>query len=185
MINKLPLVLRSKVGLVVVGGVMVAAVGATAGLAVTGAMGHSLVAGQTPTPAQCASDDHTSGHTTSQSDDRDERDDQSDNQHVARGTITTVDTASSSFVLTQCNGTTTTVEVSTKTTFEGSSVHSLGDLKAGLFVDAEGTPQSNGRFSASSVHVEANSSDDDHDGSDSDDYHSGSGTSTPATGSGD
>jgi hypothetical protein len=182
MINKLTLVLRSKVGLAVVGGLLVAAVGATAGLAMTGATAHLLAAGQTPSPAQCASDDHTSAHpTSSPTDDRDEPDDQGENQHAVQGTITSVDTANSSFVVTQCNGTTTTVEVSAKTTFD-QSVRSFADLKVGLFVDVEGTLQSNGSLTASGVHVEENGSGDEHDGSDGDDHDGRGGTSTPATG---
>jgi hypothetical protein len=185
MINKLALLLRNKVGLAVVGGLVVAAVGATAGLTVTGATAHLLAAGQTPSPAQCASDDDGSGHpTSSPTDDRDEQGDQSENQHAVQGTITSVDTASSSFVVTQCNGTTTTVEVSAKTTFD-QSVRSFADLKVGVFVDVEGTLQSNGSFSASRVHVEENGSGDEHDGSDGDGHDSGGGTSTPSAGSGD
>jgi hypothetical protein len=188
MINKLALLLRSKVGLAVVGGLLVAAVGATAGLAVTGATAHLLAAGQTPSPAQCASDDHGSGHTSSQTNDRDETDDQGENQHAVQGTITSVDTANSSFVITQCNGTTTAVEVSAKTTFDH-SVQGVADLKVGLFVDVKGTLQSNGSFTASRVHVEEKASGDDHDGSDGDDHHGGGGTNIPSTipstGSGD
>ena len=185
MINKLALLLRSKMGLAVVGALLVAAVGATAGLAVTGATAHLLAAGQTPSAAQCASDEHSSGHpTSSPSDDRDEPDDQGENQHAVQGTVTSVDTANSSFVVTQCNGTTTTVEVSTKTTFD-QSVRSFADLKVGLFVDVEGTLQSNGSFTANRVHVEENGSDEEHEGSDGDDHHGGKSTSTPAPGSGD
>jgi hypothetical protein len=185
MISKLSLLLRSKLGLVVVGGVLVAAVGATTGLAVTGATAHLLAAGQTPSSTQCASSDHSSSHTSSQSDDdRNERDDQGDNQHAVQGTITSVDTANSSFVLTQCDGTTTTVQISSKTSF-GESMHGLADLKAGLFVQVEGILQSNGTFTASSVHVEQNTSGDDHDGSDGDHDDGATGTSTPSTHSGD
>ena len=172
-------------GLAVAGGLLVAAVGATAGLAVTGATAHLLAAEQTPSPAQCASDDHSSAHpSSSPTHDRDETDDQGENQHAVQGTITSVDTANSSFVITQCNGTTTTVEVSAKTTFD-QSVRSFADLKVGLFVDVEGTLHSNGSFTASRVHVEETGSGDDHDGSDSDDHHGGSSTSTPGPGSGD
>jgi hypothetical protein len=185
MINKLTLVLRSKVGLALVGGLLVAAVGATAGLAVTGATAHLLAAGQTPSPAQCASDDHSSGHTSSgPSDDRDESDEQGEHQHAVQGTVTSVDTATSSFVVTQCNGTTSTVEVSANTTFD-QSVRSFADLKAGLFVDVEGTLQSTGRFTASRVHVEQSGSGDEHEGSDGDDHDGGGGTGTPAPGADD
>jgi hypothetical protein len=181
MINKLMPMFRSKLGLAVVGGLLFAVVGATIGLAVTGATAHLLAAGQTPSPAQCASDDHSNDHTSTPSDVRVEADDQGENQHAVRGTITSVDTANSSFVITQCNGVTTTVEVSTKTTF-GHSVRRLADLKVGFFVDVEGTAQSNGRFTANRIHVEENGSDDEHDGADSDDHDSG--TRTPATGAG-
>jgi hypothetical protein len=182
MINNLMPMLRSKLGLAVVGGLLFAAIGATAGLAVTGAAAHLSAAGaQTPSPAQCASDDDGSGHTSTQSDDRDEADDQGENQPAVQGAITSVDPANSSFVVTQCNGTTTTVEVSAKTTFD-QSARSFADLKVGLFVDVEGSVQSNGSFTASRVHVEENSSGDEHDGSDSDDHDSGSSSGTPATG---
>jgi hypothetical protein len=183
MINRLSLLLRSKVGLAVVGGLLVAAVGATAGLAVIGATGHLLAAGQTPSPAQCTSDDHSGDHTSSQTDDRDETNDQSENQHAVQGTVTSVDTANSSFVLMQCNGTTKTVEVSAKLKFDH-GIRSFADLKVGLFVDVQDTLQSNGSLTASNVHVEENASGDDDDGSDSG-YHGGSGTSTPTTGSDD
>lgn len=181
MINNLTHMLRSKLGLVVVGGLLFAALGAAAGLAMTGATARLLAAGQTPSPAQCASDDHSSGHTSTQSDDRDEADDQGENHHAVQGTITSVDTTNSSFVVTQCNGTTTTVEVSANTRFDH-SVQSLADLKVGLFVDVEGTVQSNGGFTAVRVHVEEKGSDDEHDGSDGDDHDSG--TRTPTTGTG-
>jgi len=185
MISKLSLLLRSKMGLAVVGGVLVATVAATTGLAVTAARAHLLVAGQTPTPAQCASDDHNSGPTSSQSDDRDSRDTPGDNQHVVQGTITSIDTANSSFVLTQCDGSTATVDVSPMTKFDN-DIHGLAGLKEGLFVDVEGISHSSGSFTASSVHVEPNGSDDDHDGSDGDEQHSSTGgTSTPGIESGD
>jgi hypothetical protein len=184
MINTLSLLLRSKVRLAVVGGLLVAAVGVTAGLAVTGATGHLFAAGQTSSPAQCASDDHGSGRTSSQTVDRDETRDQNENHHAVQGTITSVDTANSTFVLMQCNGTTTTVEVSAKTTLD-QGVQGVADLKVGVFVEVEGTLQSNGHFTASSVHVEENGTGDDHDGSDDNDHHGAVGTSTPATGSGD
>jgi Domain of unknown function (DUF5666) len=185
MINKLTLVLRSKVGLAVAGGLLVAAVGATAGLAVTGTTVHLLAAGQTPSAAQCASDDHSSAHpSSSPSDDRDESDAQGENQHAVQGTITSVDTATSSFVVTQCNGTTTTVEVSKKTMFDH-GVPGVAELKVGLFVDVEGTLHSTGSFTASRVNVEENASGNDHEGSDGDDHDGRGGTSTPAPGSRD
>jgi hypothetical protein len=187
MINKLALLLKSKVALVALGTLLVAAVSATAVVAASNRGTLAPIAGQTPSPAhQCSSGDHGTGHTTSTSkDNRGEGNDRDENRHDLTGTITSIDTSNSSFVLTQCDGTTRTVTVSTKTRFEDEP-RSFKDLKVGLSVEVEGNLQSNGTFTATSVHREQNDSNDDHDGSDSggsDDgnHHAG----TPAAGTGD
>jgi hypothetical protein len=180
MMNRLALLLRNKVALVSLGAVLVAAVSATAVLAATGGAPHLSLTSPISSPAQCASEDHSSAHTSTQTSEQNETDDSGESQHAVQGTILSVDSTNSSFVLTQCDGTTTTVEVSSKTQF-GESARGLADLKAGLFVEVEGTLQSTGHFTASSVDVEENTSGDDHDGSSGDDDDGSRGTSTPST----
>jgi len=187
MLNRLGLLLRNKVAVIGLAAVLVAAVSTTVVLVAHGAAPHLSLASPTASPAQCASEDHGSAHTGTPTSDRDETDETSWSQHMLQGTITSIDSTTSSFVLTQCDGTTTTVEVSSKTRF-GESMDGLANLKVGLFVDVEGTHQSNGTFTASSIHVEKNSSGDDHDGSDGSDGDNGdgrSGTGTPSAHSGD
>jgi hypothetical protein len=184
MLNRLALLLRNKVALVALGAVLVAAVSTTVVLAANGATPNLSRTSPAASPAQCASEKHDSAQTGTQTGGRDKTDDKGESQHALQGTITSIDSTNSSFVLTQCDGTTTTVEVSSKTRF-GESMHGLADLKVGLFVDVEGTHQSNGTLTANSVHVEKNSSGDDHDGSDGDDDDGSSGSSTPSAHSGD
>jgi hypothetical protein len=184
MINKLALLLKSKVALVAVGTLVVAAATATAVVAASNRGTVAPLARQTASPAhQCSSADHGTGHTASaRKDDRGEGDDRNESQHDLNGTITSIDTSNSSFVVKQCDGTSKTITVSTKTRFEG-GLGSFSDLKVGLSVEVEGSLHSNGNFTATSVHREQNDSNDDHDGSQggsSDDasHH----TATPGTG---
>jgi hypothetical protein len=185
MVNKLALVLKSKVALVAIGTLVVVAATATAVVAASnrGAMGP--LAGTTPSPAhQCTSEKHATGHTTSstEKDDRGTGDDRAENQHDLNGSITSIDTSNSSFVLKQCDGKTTTVSVSKRTSFSD-GLRSFSDLKVGLLVEVEGSPQSNGTLAANSVHREENDSNDGSDGANADggNHHMG----TPAAGSGD
>jgi hypothetical protein len=163
---KLARILRNKLALIGVGILLVAAISTTV-VVMVAAHGHQpgASAAQTSSLAShCSSDQHSKGHTSSQADDRGESDQADEHQHSLRGTITSIDTSSSSFVLKQCNGTTTTIEVSGKTVFDESSVRGIADLKVGLFVDVQGTPQSNGHFTARSIQVETSNSGNEHDG---------------------
>jgi hypothetical protein len=177
--------LKARFALAVVGAVLVAAVTATVVVAATGARAHQPLAAQTPSPAgQCAPKDQGTGHTSTPTDDGDETAEQDANQHAVSGTIASVDTAGSTFVLTQCDGTSATVAVS-KTTEFGESTHGLADLKAGMFVEVEGTIQSNGTLSASNVRVEHHASAANYESSSGDEDDGRSGTSTPAARSDD
>ncbi len=70
------------------------------------------------------------------------------------GTVSSVDTTASSFVLKENDGTSVTVAVSNATQFQG-SVHSLADLKANMHVTVKGAKQTDGTISATSLQVGA------------------------------
>ncbi|HEX9068902.1 MAG TPA: DUF5666 domain-containing protein [Ktedonobacterales bacterium] len=89
------------------------------------------------------------------------------------GTIATVDTTHSSFVIKLPNGATKVVIVNAQTEFDG-GFHGIGDLVKGMIVEVRGTTQPDGSLLASRVHRE-----DGNDGSSGD----GGGTSSGSSGS--
>jgi hypothetical protein len=70
------------------------------------------------------------------------------------GTVSSVDTTASSFVVKGTDGTSVTVTVSNATQFQG-AVHSLADLKANMHVTVKGAKQTDGTLSATSLQVGA------------------------------
>jgi hypothetical protein len=70
------------------------------------------------------------------------------------GTVSSIDTSASNFVLKETDGTTVTVTVSGSTQFVG-SVHSLANLKANMHVTVKGTKQANGTIAATSIQIGA------------------------------
>lgn len=69
-----------------------------------------------------------------------------------RGTVSSTNPGASSFLIRQFNGATTTVMVTSKTTFQGDA-QSLSGLQPGWHVDVKGTYQANGTFTASLVNA--------------------------------
>jgi hypothetical protein len=174
-------VLHSKVALSLLGTLLVAAVGTSIVVAATGARANVSRASATPSPAHCGSDDRGTAQPRGNHDDREAIQLGDENRTRLQGTITSIDVSASSFVLTSCDGATTTVVVSAHTMFDH-GVRRFGDLKTGLIVDVVGTPQSHATLMASSIHVVHTASNDDNNGSDGDDYSKSVG-GTPAPGS--
>jgi hypothetical protein len=75
-------------------------------------------------------------------------------QRALVGVVDSIDISTSSFVLTENDGTKVTVIVSSTTQFDGSA-HSLTDLKAHTHVTVKGTKQTNGTIAATSLQVGA------------------------------
>lgn len=81
----------------------------------------------------------------------------SQNAQAVHGTVVSVDTAGSSFLLKLDDGSSVTVTVNASTTFDGRA-HKLADLAKGMGVAVQGTRQSDGSIAAS--HVSAAGDDD-------------------------
>ncbi|HLJ80063.1 MAG TPA: DUF5666 domain-containing protein [Ktedonobacterales bacterium] len=79
--------------------------------------------------------------------------DQNANENELTGTIGSINTANSTFVLQVSGGTTKTVQVSKSTEFDG-GVNSFSDLKTGMTVEVKGNLQSDGTLAATRVHRE-------------------------------
>jgi hypothetical protein len=78
-------------------------------------------------------------------------------ENKLNGTVMSIDAADSSFVLQLSDGTTKTIEVSSKTEFDGDGdFQAFSDLKVGVTVEVEGNLQSNGSIMATKVHREDN-----------------------------
>jgi len=91
-----------------------------------------------------------------------------------------LDASNSSFVLKLSNGMTKTIEVSSKTEFDGDGhFQSFSDLTAGQLVEVEGNLRSNGNIAATKVHREDNGSSGDGSGG-SNGGDTGNGSSTPS-----
>lgn len=112
-----------------------------------------------------------------------ENDDQNDdaNEIELKGTITSLDSAHTSFILTLADKTTKTIHTTKQTEFDG-GFQGFTDLKTGITVEVRGTDQSDGTLLASRVHREDDGSND----SSGSDGHDGSGSgSGSSSGSGD
>jgi Domain of unknown function (DUF5666) len=146
MVEKLGLIIKSKIALAAIGATLVAGGGATVAAAATGA--HVPLIGQTQTSAgqgHDANDDHGNDANKNQNEDQ--------NEFEAKGAVASVNTGGSSFVLTLSDKSTVTVTTSDKTVFDG-GLTKLGDLKTGAPVEVKGAKQSDGSIAASRVHGE-------------------------------
>ncbi|HEU4782308.1 MAG TPA: DUF5666 domain-containing protein [Ktedonobacterales bacterium] len=79
---------------------------------------------------------------------------QSTDQRPLVGVVSSIDISTSSFVLTETDGTKVTVTVSGATEFEGSA-HTLAGLKAHMHVTVKGAKQTDGTIAATSLQVGA------------------------------
>jgi hypothetical protein len=79
---------------------------------------------------------------------------QSTDQRPLVGVVSSIDISTSSFVLTEADGTNVTVTVSGTTEFQGSA-HALADLKAHMHVTVKGAKQTDGTIAATSLLVGA------------------------------
>jgi uncharacterized protein DUF5666 len=189
MLDKLALLLKSKIALAAIGATLVAGGGASVAAAATGAQvplvsqalhaatgthdanddkGHDGAAQGTPGADNDANDDHG----------QDANDNDNDaNEHEASGTVSSVDASGSSFVLKESGGTSVTVKASASTIFDG-GLTKLGDLKVGMTVEVKGETQADGTVAASRVHGENvnENQGDDHGGSSSGSGSDGSGS---------
>lgn len=79
---------------------------------------------------------------------------QSTDQRPLVGVVSSIDIATSSFVLTEADGTNVTVVVSGTTDFEGSA-HTLASLKTHMHVMVKGSKQTDGTIAATSLQIGA------------------------------
>jgi hypothetical protein len=183
--GRLTHLLRSKIAVAIFGAVLIAGAGSAAALAASGSAIQMPFASQTPSSHN--GDGH---HNDDQNDDQ--NDDGQHDGHEAEGTISSIDSGNSSFVVKTEHGASVTVIVNSATVFTD-GLHSFGDLKTGMSVEVAGNPQSNGTLTATKVHGNNegadNDSNDDHGGNtgsatpNSDDHSRGpSGSSTPGSG---
>jgi len=182
--GKLTLLLKSKLAWAILGAILIVGAGSTAALAATG------------TPLPLISQGQTSQHNDGQHNDG--QHDHNDNGHQAEGTISSIDSSQSSFVVKTEHGSSVTVVVSSATVFTDGP-HNFNDLKVGMSVEVDGNVQSDGTLTATGVHGAGEDANDDqggggNNGSDGSnptpgtDAHSGSGpsgSSTPGSGSHD
>ena len=143
MLDKLGLIIKSKIALAAIGATLVAGGGATVAAAATGA--HVPLIGQTQSSGagqgHDANDDHGNDANKNQ------------NEFEAKGNVASVNTGASSFVLTLSDKSTVTVTTSDKTVFDG-GLTKLADLKTDASIEVKGAKQSDGSVAASRVHGE-------------------------------
>ena len=140
MLDKLGLIIKSKIALAAIGATLVAGGGATVAAAATGA--HIPLIGQTQSGAG-------QGHDAND----DQGQDANKNEFEAKGSVASVNTSGSSFVLTLSDKSTVTVTTSDKTVFDG-GLTKLADLKTSASVEVKGAKKSDGSIAASRVHGE-------------------------------
>ncbi|HST90472.1 MAG TPA: DUF5666 domain-containing protein [Ktedonobacterales bacterium] len=147
MLDKLGLIIKSKIALAAIGATLVAGGGATVAAAATGA--HVPLIGQTQSSGagqgHDANDDHGNDANKNQNADQ--------NEFEAKGSVASVNTSGSSFVLTLSDKSTVTVTTSDKTVFDG-GLTKLADLKTDASVEVKGAKQSDGSIAATRVHGE-------------------------------
>lgn len=157
MLGKLALVLKSKLAIAILGAVLVAAGGSAVAMAASG---------NSPFGSQAHSSGGNDGQRTSGQHD----------SHQAEGTITSIDSGQSSFVVKTEHSASITVVVSSATVYTDGP-HGFGDLKAGMSVEVDGSFQSDGTLAATRVHGDHAGIDDDrNDDHDGNSNHSGSGS---------
>jgi hypothetical protein len=160
MLGRLALLAKSKLVVVVVGTMLVAGGGTTAALAASGTHLQLplVLQGQSQTPQDndaASKDDHQSNQgnqTTQQGKNHD------DGQQV-EGTVSSIGTGHSTFVLTPEQGSPVTVEVNGQTVFD-EGLSAFGSLKVGLHVEVKGTRQSDGSLLATKIEGQSEAADD-------------------------
>jgi len=176
--GRLTHLLRNKIAIAIFGAVLIAGAGSAAALAASGNNLHMPFASQTP----------SAQHNDSQDNDGQDDNNQHDG-HEAEGTISSIDSAGSRFVIKTEHGASVTVVVNSTTVFTD-GLHSFADLKTGMSIEVDGNPQADGTLTATKVHGEGEGSDDetndDHGGDRGSatpgaDDHGGSGSSTPGS----
>jgi hypothetical protein len=123
------------------------------------------------------------GQSEAADDNQGQNDDQDKNEHELTGTVVSVDTGKSSFMVKLADGTIKTVTVSAQTEFDG-GFDRLSDIKAGALVQVTGNLQSDGTVAATRVHREDDSSSDGSGGSSGTGSGSGDGSGGSGSGSG-
>lgn len=177
--GRLTHLLRSKIAVAIFGAVLIAGAGSAAALAASGNL-------QAPFASQTPSSHNSDGHQND-----DQNDDGQHDGHEAEGTISSIDSGNSSFVIKTEHGASVTVIVNSATVFTD-GLNSFGDLKTGMSVEVAGNPQSDGTLTATKVHGNNEGADDDsnddHGGNTgsatpgSDDHSGATGSSTPGSG---
>jgi hypothetical protein len=161
--------LRNKVAVAIFGAVLIAGAGSAAALAASGGNLQTPFASQTPSSQHHSDNDANDDHGNTQN--------ANDNDgHEAEGTISSIDSGNSSFVIKTEHGASVTVVVTSATVFTDGP-HSFSDLKTGMSVEVDGNPQSNGTLTATKVHGDNESSDNDG----SDDHGGNTGSATPGS----
>jgi hypothetical protein len=189
--GRLTRLLRNKIAIAIFGAVLIASAGSAAALAASGNTFHMPFVSQTPSSQQHAHDGSSDDHNGNAQGEDDH------DGHGVEGVISSIDSGASSFVVKTEHNSSVTVVVNSATVFSG-GLHSFGDLKSGMSIAVDGTPQSDGTLTATKVYGDSEGSEggstDDHGGSTSDsatpsaDGHDGSGpsgTGTPGSGSHD
>lgn len=167
--GRLTHLLRNRIAVAIFGAVVIAGAGSAAALAANGNTIQMPFASQTP---------------STHNNDGQQNDDKHDG-HEAEGTISSIDSGASRFVVKTEHGSSITVVVDSATVFSD-GLHSFGDLKTGMTIEVEGTPQADGTLTATKVHGDSEGSDDDksddHGASATPGVDDHSGSSTPGSG---
>ncbi len=159
--GRLTHLLRNKIAVAIFGAVLIAGAGSAAALAASGGNLQTPFASQTPSSQHDGDNDANDDHGNVQNANQ-------NGGHQAEGTIASIDSAGSRFVVKAEHGASMTVVVNSSTVFTD-GLHSFADLKTGMFVEIDGNVQSNGTLSATRIHGENEGADDtlndDHSGS--------------------
>lgn len=166
--------LKNRLAVALLGAVVVVGAGTTVALAASN--------GQTATrntTTQRHANDSNDDHGNDGNDGNNLQGSQNGNARQAEGTITSINTGASSFVL-KAGGASMTVVVNSKTIFDD-ELHSFSNLKAGMAVEVRGNPQSDNSLLATKIEG-ANDANDAHDADDgvnhdANDDHGGDSTS--------
>lgn len=163
--GRLTHLLRSKIAVAIFGAVLIAGAGSAAALAASGNTIQMPFTSQTP-----SSHNNDSQHHDGQNDDG-----QHNDGHEAEGTISSIDSSNSRFVVKTEHNASVTVVVNSATAFTD-GLHSFADLKTGMSVEVDGNLQSDGTLTATKVHGDNEGSDDG-----SNDGHGGDDASDPGS----
>lgn len=118
-----------------------------------------------------------------QNENANDKDGQDGQENDLKGTVGSIDSAHSSFVLQMAGGASKTIQVSSNTSFDG-GFNSFADIKVGMTVEVKGNLQSDGSVAASDVQRDDSGSSGDHSGDSGTPGTSGSGDSSGSGSSG-